>query len=260
MFSIVCILKGPQSERESLCRVWDTVWGEKYFFLKRKASSSSSLQGWFSFIPCIHQQLYESNRVKETTTLYKCWTLFKWLIKIPLSPSPLAFKSQIIALYDLSQTLRLFKIWNLSGDFIHLLGSMEAPQQFCTSFKQDYSAFLSAGSGITWQFIWRWNQMKIPSVSPVLCNWIRLKYVASAGVAISIDSSYPVLSHKSLIRMRTSLVCQVKCQAFYCCIEENTLERCSPRCRCLILTCFDMNTQEEVLPAPSAALLWPFPP
>lgn len=97
--------------------------------------------------------------------------------------------------------------------------------------------------------------MKIPSVSPVLCNWIRLKYVASAGVAISIDSSYPVLPHKSLIRMRTSLVCQVKCQAFYCCIEENTLERCSPRCRCLILTCFDMNTQEEVLPAPSAALL-----
>lgn len=31
--------------------------------------------------------------------------------------------------------------------------------------------------------------MKIPSVSSVLCNWIRLKYVAAVGVAISIDSS-----------------------------------------------------------------------
>lgn len=116
---------------------------------------------------------------------------------------------------------------NLRRDFIHLLGSMEAPQpRICTSFQEDCSAFLSAGSGITWQFIWRWNQMKIPSVSSVLCNWIRLKYVAVVGVAISIDSSwcYPVLLQKSLIRMRSSLESQAKCRAFYCCIEENTLD------------------------------------
>lgn len=67
--------------------------------------------------------------------------------------------------------------------------------------------------------------MKIPSVSAVLCNWITLKYVATVGVALSIDSSwcYPILLQKSLIRMGTSLVSQVKCQAFYCCTEENTL-------------------------------------
>lgn len=86
--------------------------------------------------------------------------------------------------------------------------------------------FLSAVSGITWQFSWRWNQMKIPSVSPVLSNWIRLKYVAALGVATSTDSSwcYPVFLQNSLIRMRTSFVSKAKCQAFCWRVEEDTLD------------------------------------
>lgn len=31
--------------------------------------------------------------------------------------------------------------------------------------------------------------MKIPSVSPVLSNWMRLKYVAALGVAMSTERS-----------------------------------------------------------------------
>lgn len=58
---IVSILKGPQSEGEFLCRIWDTAWGEKCLFLKLKASSSP-LQGWFSFRSCIHEELHESNK------------------------------------------------------------------------------------------------------------------------------------------------------------------------------------------------------
>lgn len=59
--------------------------------------------------------------------------------------------------------------------------------------------------------------MKIPSVSPVLSNWIRLKYAAASGVAMSTDSSscYPVFLQNSLIGMRTCFISEAKCQAFY---------------------------------------------
>lgn len=144
-----------------------------------------------------------------------------------ISPSSLSFKLQIIAPYDLSWTLLLFKIWpsGFKEGFYPSTGKHGGPStEDLDFFLPGLFPFLGAGSGITWQFSWRWNQMKIPSVSPVLSNWIRLKYVAASDVAMSTDrrSCYPGFLQNSLIRMRTSFVSEAKCQAFYWCVEENT--------------------------------------